>query len=284
MAHNAKPRALIDSPATRGDQTPSWNARFDTLLHLTFILVTGLIYVAIVALWAAVLIPMWLRRHDAGEAHRLERHQEAMGILARFRNGGTIEGTPARRAARRRRAIVATLVAVTVTGAVAWVLQVAGAWAVILPGSALLVFVGSAAWATRTASRPALERSARRSVSVRQDEELHEQMSVDTAYEQEQDRESERVQERMRQREERRAQRRDRVAAAERAEQDGYSYRQAGTHRTEVIATPPSRTSRDRVALEGTAIDQTEADDVSAQARPAGRRRAAWDQVFDQTA
>ena len=26
--------------------------------------VTGLIYVVIIALWVAVLIPMWLRRHD----------------------------------------------------------------------------------------------------------------------------------------------------------------------------------------------------------------------------
>jgi len=52
-----------------------------------FIYMTGLIYVAIVALWAAVLIPMWLRRHDADEAHRLERHAEAMGTLARFRSG-----------------------------------------------------------------------------------------------------------------------------------------------------------------------------------------------------
>jgi len=262
-------------------------------LHLTFILVTGLIYVAIVALWAAVLIPMWLRRYDDGEAHRLERHQEAMGILARFRTGGTAGWTPARRAARRRRTILATLLAVTVTGVAAWVLQVAGAWVIIVPGLALLAFVASAAWATRTqasraASRSATTSSARRSAEAHLDEDLDEQVAADTAYAQERDRESERVQERMRQREERRAQRRDRVASTERAEQGGYPHGDSRTRRTgaddEVIATPPSRTARDRVALEGTDIDQSDADVVSARARPGGRRRPAWDQVFDQTA
>ena len=253
-------------------------------MHITFILVTGLIYVAIVALWAAVLIPMWLRRYDDGEAHRLERHQEAMGILARFRTGGTADWTPARRAARRRRTILATLLAVTVTGVAAWVLQVAGVWVIIVPGLALLAFVASAAWATRTASRSATMSTARRNEAVRLDEE----MVLETAYEEERDRESERAQERMSQREERRAQRRDRVAAAERAEQGRYPYGESRTRRSvageEVIATPPSRTARDRVALEGTDIDQSDTEGVSARARPAGHRRPAWDQVFDQTA
>ncbi|MEZ5115320.1 MAG: hypothetical protein R2737_03540 [Candidatus Nanopelagicales bacterium] len=45
---------------------------------------TGLIYLAIVALWAAVLVPMWLRRHDqANEARTADRFNTAMRTLSR---------------------------------------------------------------------------------------------------------------------------------------------------------------------------------------------------------
>ena len=67
---------------------------------------TGLIYVAIVALWAAVLIPMWLRRHDDDQARRIERHRVAMGTLARIAD----EGEVAQGAAARRRRPEAALV------------------------------------------------------------------------------------------------------------------------------------------------------------------------------
>ena len=241
---------------------------------------TGLIYVAIVALWAAVLIPMWLRRHDDGEAHRLERHQEAMGILARFRNGGTADWTPARRAARRRRTILATLLAVTVTGAAAWVLQVAGAWVVIVPGLVLLAFVASAAWATRAESTRERGRDQADATGARQ------------ASDRDEERMLQRAQQREHLREQRREQRRQRVAAARETERetdretereterDGYPHERRRGHRTEVIVTPSARTERDRAALEGTDIDQVEHDREA----PPQHRRRAWDQVFDQTA
>jgi hypothetical protein len=45
---------------------------------------TGLIYVAIVAAWAAYLVPMWLRRHDeASRTQSVERYSSAMRVLAR---------------------------------------------------------------------------------------------------------------------------------------------------------------------------------------------------------
>ena len=45
---------------------------------------SGLIYAAIVAMWAAVLVPMWLRRHDASvEARSVDRFSTAMRILSR---------------------------------------------------------------------------------------------------------------------------------------------------------------------------------------------------------
>ena len=47
---------------------------------------TGLIYVAIVALWAVVLVPMWLRRHDlANESRNVDRFSSAMRTLSRSR-------------------------------------------------------------------------------------------------------------------------------------------------------------------------------------------------------
>lgn len=106
--------------------------------------VTGLIYVAIVALWAAVLIPMWLRRHDDGEERRRERHEEALGVLARFRSADGRVSSPARRAARRRRAIAFTLVALLAAGGAGWMTGVVGAWALITPLVGLVLFVGIA--------------------------------------------------------------------------------------------------------------------------------------------
>ncbi len=135
-----------------------------------FIYMTGLIYVAIVALWAAVLIPMWLRRHDADEAHRLERHAEAMGTLARFRSGRIGAGSPTQRAARRRRTILATLIALTAVGGTAWWLEMVGVWALAAPAVVLGAFLLGALWASQT-SRAATAREASRSerrVAVRQ--------------------------------------------------------------------------------------------------------------------
>ncbi|MGH3463405.1 MAG: divisome protein SepX/GlpR [Kribbellaceae bacterium] len=49
---------------------------------------TGLIYVAIVAAWAAYLVPMWLRRHDEMSRLRsMERYSSAMRVLSRQADG-----------------------------------------------------------------------------------------------------------------------------------------------------------------------------------------------------
>ena len=50
---------------------------------------TGLIYVAIVAAWAAYLVPLWLRRHDEVSRQKsLERYSSAMRVLSRETDGG----------------------------------------------------------------------------------------------------------------------------------------------------------------------------------------------------
>jgi len=74
--------------------------------------------VAIVALWAAVLIPMWLRRHDDDQARRIERHRVAMGTLARIADDP--ESTQGA-AARRRRLVLAAAATIGALGTVAWI-------------------------------------------------------------------------------------------------------------------------------------------------------------------
>lgn len=67
---------------------------------------TGLIYVAIIALWAAVLVPMWLKRHDhASESRTVERFDSAMRSLSgskrRSRRPGEREVLQPRRESQR---------------------------------------------------------------------------------------------------------------------------------------------------------------------------------------
>ena len=77
---------------------------------------TGLIYVVIIALWAAVLIPIWLRRHDQiSEVRSTARFSSAMKSLGkneksgRAARRGSSSGrptSPAQEAAAKRRAVV----------------------------------------------------------------------------------------------------------------------------------------------------------------------------------
>ena len=77
---------------------------------------TGLIYVVIIALWAAVLIPIWLRRHDQiSEVRSTARFSSAMKSLGkneksgRSARRGSSSGrptSPAQEAAAKRRAVV----------------------------------------------------------------------------------------------------------------------------------------------------------------------------------
>ena len=54
---------------------------------------SAVIYAAIVVMWAVVLVPMWLRRHDAAtESRSVERFSTAMRTLSR-----RTSATPGRR-------------------------------------------------------------------------------------------------------------------------------------------------------------------------------------------
>ncbi len=117
---------------------------------------TGLIYVAIVALWAAVLIPMWLRRHDDDQARRIERHRVAMGTLARIADDADVaQGA----AARRRRIIVAATATVGALATTGWVAGLLPGIITILLWLPLLAFLPVAVLAERRSARMSAERA-----------------------------------------------------------------------------------------------------------------------------
>ena len=111
---------------------------------------------AIVALWAAVLIPMWLRRHDDDQARRIERHRVAMGTLARIADDADVaQGA----AARRRRIIVAAAATVGALATTGWVAGLLPGVVTILLWLPLLAFLPIAVIAERRAARLSAERA-----------------------------------------------------------------------------------------------------------------------------
>ena len=117
---------------------------------------TGLIYVVIIALWAAVLIPIWLRRHDQiSEVRSTARFSSAMKSLGKKdgrearRSGASVAFDPRTRAqevAARRRAIV--MGSLSASLALALVLAVVGViarWVPIVFAVVVLSYVVAAA-------------------------------------------------------------------------------------------------------------------------------------------
>jgi len=82
---------------------------------------SGLLYAAIIGMWALVLVPMWLRRHDeAQESKSADRFARAMGTLRRG-DAGSLGGAPAREVLmpKRPKSVRETQVHVTGTDAAA---------------------------------------------------------------------------------------------------------------------------------------------------------------------
>lgn len=128
--------------------------------------VTGLIYLAIVGLWAAVLVPMWLRRHDDEIGRRFERHQAAMGALA-----GDEEREAAIRASaiKRRRIIILTaLSALAFASIVALALGRTGAWETVVGIAPLVAYSASLFLAGRLQAQSTARHARARSVAARE--------------------------------------------------------------------------------------------------------------------
>jgi hypothetical protein len=119
---------------------------------------TGLIYVIIIALWAAVLIPIWLRRHDQiSEVRSTARFQSAMSTLGRKNS----HRATAASVAQRRRAIVLGVLTMTLaTTLILGLLNMAPIWLAVV--SALLVGAYLVAAALTANQRGASRTAARR--------------------------------------------------------------------------------------------------------------------------
>lgn len=147
---------------------------------------SSLVFVAIIGVWAAYLLPQWVRRRQHLAAGRtLDRHSERTQLLEPRRRTGhhpsgpssgrlhptrpeeptetvtaqSILPSPARLAAHRRARVLVALLAVVTVSWLAVGLGLAPAW-VALPGTALLALdvVALRAAARRRAARAAVRR------------------------------------------------------------------------------------------------------------------------------
>lgn len=155
-------------------------------------MLTGVIYGAIVVVWAAYLVPLALRRHDeASRTRSIERFSSAMRVLARrgtsagptLSSGSRVVVTPPRdeprvvtpepapeperilvtpklnraaerAAAARRRRVLTILLGVTVVVALVSVLGVAPGWTILAPLTLVAGFLLVARRSVRRAHQP----------------------------------------------------------------------------------------------------------------------------------
>ncbi len=134
----------------------------------------GLIYAVIIGMWALVLVPMWLRRHDeAQESKSADRFARAMGTLRRGAHssstasgsslpvrevlmprrpaaasgtqvvvtGPTAAASPAAAAAARRRRVLAVLGGLLVVWTVLVLLHKAPTWSLLVPTTLMVGFL-----------------------------------------------------------------------------------------------------------------------------------------------
>jgi hypothetical protein len=152
---------------------------------------SGVIYAVIVVLWAAVLVPLWLRRHDeVTETRSVDRFQGAMRTLSRRDAGGvdsravvvprryatralpdgaSAQISAVQRAAVRRRQVVLVLAALTLLLLVLARLHKVGLWTSLLPFVLLLVFLSSVSLGRRRAHSRELAARRARAAAVRRE-------------------------------------------------------------------------------------------------------------------
>ncbi|MDO8732363.1 MAG: hypothetical protein Q7L55_07315 [Actinomycetota bacterium] len=113
---------------------------------------TGLIYLVIIALWAAVLIPMWLKRHDqVSEVRSTTRFSTAMRSLGNQRSGENMpnpqhirqhNGNSAHeRATQRRTMVLGALTIVLAVTLVAAFASIAPKWLPIISAGLVTAFL-----------------------------------------------------------------------------------------------------------------------------------------------
>lgn len=124
---------------------------------------SGLLYLAIVAVWAGVLVPMWVRGSDAGEAQRSEPDDVPRAPRGQGR-------ARARIVARRRRRLSGIVLLFVVTVVIA-ATGVAPWWIVPVPGTVLVGYLAC----LRAAAAYDAELAERDRVRAERFEEEHEE-------------------------------------------------------------------------------------------------------------
>jgi len=151
--------------------------------------VTGLIYIVIIALWAAVLIPMWLRRHDRiSEVRSTARFENSMARLGghdvvtnhvegRDRMNSLSSLSPS---AKRRAIVLASLAGLTALTLLLALVSVAPKWMPILFGLLTAAFMVASAM-TASASTQAAPARVRRTSPASRSERTSVNASAQTA-------------------------------------------------------------------------------------------------------
>lgn len=149
---------------------------------------TGLIYVVIIALWAAVLIPMWLRRHDqVSEMRSTAKFSSAMrslgGVDQRLQVRDATEATRVRRpsaAARASRRRTTILLLLTGTLVATMALAMAGMMPMpVAMGMAVLVLAFELATALTASARVQSASAVREFRELRSEETVVAAVQVD---------------------------------------------------------------------------------------------------------
>ena len=127
-----------------------------------------MIYLVIIALWAAVLIPMWLKRHDqVSEVRSTTRFSTAMRSLANQRTGENMPNSPQTRrthttsahdrATQRRTMVLGSLTILLAVTLIAAFLSIAPKWLPMISAvlvTAFLIATVMTAPARKQAQRP----------------------------------------------------------------------------------------------------------------------------------
>lgn len=103
----------------------------------------ALVYVVILAMWAAVLIPMWARRHDQSRSLRsVDDFRRALVTLSD--DPKMQQMLPTSQAMGRRRRVYASLTGLLVLTAILWVARVVSAEVMLVPMSLMGAFTVAA--------------------------------------------------------------------------------------------------------------------------------------------
>ncbi|NDB18311.1 MAG: hypothetical protein EB027_03470, partial [Actinobacteria bacterium] len=112
----------------------------------------AVVYIVILAMWAAVLVPMWARQRDESRSLRTVDHfRRALVTLSD--DPQMQQFLPVSSAMGRRRRVYAALLGLFVACAVLWIAQVADAALMLLPVCLGLLFTAAARRQVRAENR-----------------------------------------------------------------------------------------------------------------------------------